>query len=213
MQSASLTMEFRNLNVHPMYMKVYWCLAKKEMGTSYDADEAAIFLQQMFEDLAAQMLDTDETTIELSAPGSINIKTTSRSIGPWMCPRLLQQWKIKGGRGGWIQPGQTINIKYSRKKSKYLLHEMFNTDDGKLVIPGLTVIPLFKVHMAMGNDTTTVTQHMNMDGHAWGHYFKRITWKNLFDRPEPMIAMTNTKDITFGAGGEGPTDDEMKVDE
>ena len=214
-QSASLKIVLRNLNVHPMYVKVYWCLAKRDMASTIDTTTEAVILQQMYDDLAEQMLNTDETTMELSSPGAINLKITSRTVTPWMCPNMLRAWKIKGGRGGWVQPGQTIEIKYNRKKSRYVRNMDIDTTQGKVCIRGLTVIPLLKVHMAVGRDTGagTIGEHMAMDGYAHCQVFKRITFKNIIERARPLIAYTEGKLLTFTTGGEGPTDDDMKIDD
>lgn len=208
LDAASLKLKIRNLNVHPYYLKVYWCVAKRE----YDC--ASGIQQQVILDLVNGWTDralaADLTTIGLTNSG-VSCYSKMLGLNIFQSTEFLSKWHVIKGRGGIVQSGQTIDLSWNMPKSRTYHYGRFTRGDED-TIAHLTVVPLFKVHMSLGNDTTSTAEFLGLDGHIHVQCFEKMVFR--YNTPHlPIIAFTNSKDDAFTVGGEGPADPEMKVDD
>lgn len=215
LRSMSFYGIMRNLNVHPMYVSVYWLLAKRDLTTDAGANPSDMALNHLMGGWEDRMLDTDEANGFTDDTANGRVGCSMRGLTVYNSGRLRQNWKISHGKSGWIEPGATVMIKYRRKRGKMLNYEAHVQDaDTRKVTRGLTVVVLFEISMALGHDTTdhaTNTTTLDGDFHIDTHV--KYVLKALPDNDLPLLAISQGKETAFDVGGEGPTPHAFVADE
>lgn len=215
---ASTVIKFHNNNLHNMYIKVYWVRAKTRItdGTNDVCQKIIDYIINGWNDRILDASEGEYTEVS-SVLNDANvsgyaISSTLANLSIFSSYRLKMDFRVKPGKGGWLAPGQTTQFTFKRKYGKSLRYEEIKTGGNHRTLPGYTVVPVFRINMAMGNDTTTNTQSLNMDGVANCHIFNTITWKFVDTKPALTHIDRNTT-TAFGVGGGAPSMDVQQVDE
>lgn len=209
LRSGFLRVHVRNLLEHPLRIQVYWLTAKQDIHDATSCINNVV--DSLLDGWKDRMLAADETTANFLG-GTQVTSTGSALLSPYHSSRLKDKWRIKKGKGGWLQPGDIVDFRYKLFKKRYLRYFDITSSDNRRTYRGLTVVPLFKVHTAIGHDTVNIDEALCLDGYVHMQMFKSITWTYVTTHV-PLIAYSENKDTAFTTGGEGPTDVEMKQDE
>lgn len=205
LQRSSMNMEFWNNNLSPYYIKVYWCIARQgRPGSSIEPNVAVI--GYLDSGLKERMLDVDETIL---TSGTTSIASTVHGINPFDSPQLTEYYKVIGGKGGVVQPGGFVRFRW-RANNKFIDGRQLVAGSPK-DIPGVTIVPLFKISMACGVDNTDFTEYTNVTGIINCRQITRHTWKKSVVH-KSLLAVSSTTTTAFTNGGVFPTDDEQKAD-
>lgn len=194
-----------NTNQFPMRVECWWLLAKfdEQHATSARALVISLFKQGVND----RMLDSDQ---DLTSVGSNDFSTVLTSILPSMSPLLQRKFKIKRGRQGWVEPGGQASFRYSKNVRKYFYLEEIFDDDSTHTLRRLTVVPLFRFFMFLGNDTTTRTTTLKMAGTVNMEHYGTVRLRQT-GANSTLIGIGGT--VNTAGAGEGPTEMDTKEDE
>lgn len=210
LDSASFMFKIRNLNVHPMYVQVYWLVCRKPAACTDELPQKQV-IELLIAGWKERMLDADEISTGFGlVDNATYVQTNMQGILPTHSSPLCRSWKIIRGKKGLMQSGETVNLRWKNKRSRKLNYtDMSQAED---TFYGLTVVPLLKVHMGLGNDTTDTSEFLGLDGRMHVQIFEKYTIR--WNSPHrPLLAVKNDKDFAFTIGGEGPTEFDLQVDE
>lgn len=203
---GSLDMEIRNLNENPLYIEQYGLLARTDMCTGTDVYDNA--LTNLVEGWKGRMLDADETSVGITETTN-SAYSSMKSLSLFHSSSLCEKWRIVRGRRRILKGGETMFVKYHTRCKKIRYRDI---DDNNTTIGGFTILPVFKVYMALGKDTANQNEVLSLDGYFHCEYTIRHQFQYLTSH-KPLIAVTNNKRSAFTTGGHGPCDVEMKTDD
>lgn len=212
LERSHFQITFRNLNLHPMYIRVYWLVAKEDIHLDTAADITKLAIDKLYEGWHNILLDTDESAVSLANPAGANsnLSTTMKTLSLYHSQPLRDLFQIRRGKSRWLQAGQSLTASYSTRKPRRMNLNLINDDNVK-TRRGLTVIPMIRVYMSLGRDSTTESQIAQLTGNVHAQYLKKITWR--YNNPhQPLMALTDSKNDTFTVGGQAPADDVMAAD-
>ena len=164
-------MLFRNLNVHPMFIRTYWLVAKEDIALDGASDICKHVIDCLYDGWADRLLDADQTTIQVSDPAGATswITSTMKSLTPTMSSKLMDFYSIKVGKTRWLEPGQSCTINWRNRRKRYLSRNQIE-DAVVETRRGLTVLPLFRIYMSMGKDSANVAEFLPLDGYVHMQY-------------------------------------------
>lgn len=214
---ASAKWRVTNLNRHPMYVKVYWLLVTDKISDSGEAySTCQEFIHNTFRNgLDERMLDADETAY-FGTPSTVNTTSQLHSIHPYDSTTLKNYCRIINGKSFMLMPGDESYFEWKRRKPYFAKGDIFKQDDtGKQeAIPYLTVVPMFKVRMAMGRDVTNqTTEQAYMSGQLNIREIKRFTFKAVVEPGRSVLGVNAVARATSTFGLEGFTEMDEKADE
>lgn len=210
MKLGSTRMEVNNLNTHPIFVEVYWLTARDRItaGATSAHVKAIEYLVDGWKD---RMLLADETDID-TTEGTNVVTTLTKTLNPLQSYRLRMAFKIKKGKGGWIRPGGVVNFTYKSTGDRSIRYEIIKNDSNHQAIPGLTVVPLFRIVMASGVKALDPSVFRPMDGYFHCKVHKIVKFK-FVDLKPALMAIKNDKSTTTGEVLVGPSEFEDKADE
>lgn len=208
-----MTMNVKNMSLHDCFIKVYWLVPRTTIceSTTYN-DVHAVAAEMLVEGWKERVLDADETSVQISQ-GTTPVRVSSelQSLTLYMSSHLCEKFKIYTGKGGYLKGGEETMIKFKSKFCKEMSYRVAN-EEGSVGIKGFTAIPVIKCVMSMGHDTASLTEFMTLDGALCANISKKLTLQYLVTH-KPLLAVTNTKDISPLNGLEAPTDMLDQIDE
>lgn len=204
---SSFRIEVTNTNLFPMYVKMYWLVAKRFSFTSSLLNQKAV--AWMAEGWADRMLDADETNYTVT---NDVVNSAVHGLYPTDSQTLRRHFKIISGKAVTILPGFKADWRWRTRGGKVFSYEDIMDDDTYKSVPGYTVVPLLRFQMPIGHDTTVLTEQSRLSGTANMVCFKRTTWQYVGGH-KSLLALANLADATFTNGGEGPADNTFNLDE
>lgn len=205
---SSMTLEVWNNNLAPFFIKCYWLVAMDNilLPTGVTVQEYVIdILERGWDD---RMLTSDEAKI---SPGPNQIATTIHSLNIYDARDIRRHFKIISGKSGVLQPGAMTRYQWHTRKMKAIDAQEL-TSDNIGTIKAWTVVPLFKVSMALGLDSTNVnSEYTNLSGVIHMREMTRHTWKVLSSK-HSLLALTSDVTTAFTTGGQAPTEQVQQAD-
>ena len=210
MSNGRIQLEFTNLNLHPFYIKVYWCIAKRESPHASETGPTAAVVQNIEDGWKNRMLDADETTVEVTS-SSTTVGSNMKQLTLWESTDFRENWRCKPGKGGWLMPGDNVKFTWRQRRSRFFSAYQLNRSG--YCIPGLTLVPLFFVHFSMGQETDNSQDFANLKGHIQCHCYRRITWRSGINEASLIAVTDNKKGDADIIDADAPTKFEMKEDQ
>jgi hypothetical protein len=189
LKSTKARIEIRNTNPHPLYLQVWWLVARGDYyvsdsteynvsGSEYQADEDSApghVMQLLFNGWNNKILAADSSTqIGTFTGGNTSITSETVGLNPFWSQQLCNYYKIIPGKKGWVAAGQTVELHWNTGKYSFNYNKLFaqlpitvamtTVQLDKFALKNFTVIPLFKWHMSQGHAATTTTSDF-MSGH------------------------------------------------
>lgn len=208
LKRAALDIELTNLNTHPMHVQVYWCIARDRQTNGDGHNPHVKVIEYLYNGWNDRMLAADVAAVlGYAGAGSNNISSKVASTDPMQAYRLRMAFKVKRGKGGWIKPGGIVNFKWNTYgRDRAIRYEIIKDDSNHKSVPGLTVVPLFRVQMMTGVDTGAASVFRPMDGYLHMKIYKKITYK-FVDLKPALMAVQNSKSVAAITGDlVGPTE-------